>query len=40
MKMLVTGATGKFGTKVVETLLKTVPASQLAISVRKPEKAW
>ncbi|AGK52779.1 SDR family oxidoreductase [Bacillus sp. 1NLA3E] len=39
MKMLVTGATGKFGTKVVETLLKTVSASQLAVSVRKPEKA-
>ena len=39
MKMLVTGATGKFGTKVVETLLKTVPANQLAVSVRKPEKA-
>jgi NAD(P)H dehydrogenase (quinone) len=39
MKMLVTGATGKFGTKVVESLLKTVPVSQLAVSVRKPEKA-
>lgn len=39
MKMLVTGATGKFGTKVVEALLKTVPASQLAVSVRNPEKA-
>lgn len=39
MKMLVTGATGKLGTKVVETLLKTVPASQLAVSVRNPEKA-
>ena len=39
MKMLVTGATGKFGTKVVETLLKTIPASQLAVSVRNPEKA-
>jgi len=39
MKMLVTGATGKFGTKVLETLLKTVPANQLAVSVRKPEKA-
>ena len=37
--MLVTGATEKYGTKVVETLLKTVPASQLAVSVRKPEKA-
>ena len=39
MKLLVTGATGKFGTKVVETLLKTVPASQLAVSVRNPEKS-
>ena len=39
MKILVTGATGKFGTKVVESLLKTVPASQLAVSVRNPEKA-
>jgi len=39
MKMLVTGATGKLGTKVVETLLKTVPASRLAVSVRNPEKA-
>lgn len=39
MKLLVTGATGKLGTKVVETLLKTVPANQLAVSVRNPEKA-
>jgi NAD(P)H dehydrogenase (quinone) len=39
MKMLVTGATGKLGTKVVETLLKSVPASQIAVSVRNPEKA-
>jgi NAD(P)H dehydrogenase (quinone) len=39
MKMLVTGATGKLGTKVVETLLKTVPANQLVVSVRNPEKA-
>ncbi|MGR3206925.1 SDR family oxidoreductase [Bacillus glycinifermentans] len=39
MKMLVTGATGKLGSKVVETLLKSVPASQLAVSVRNPEKA-
>lgn len=39
MKMLVTGGTGKLGTKVVETLLKSVPASQLAVSVRNPEKA-
>ena len=39
MKLLVTGATGKFGSKVVENLLKTVPASELAVSVRNPEKA-
>ncbi|MEH7250185.1 SDR family oxidoreductase [Neobacillus niacini] len=39
MKFLVTGATGKLGSKVVETILKTVPASQLAVSVRDPEKA-
>ncbi|PLT33147.1 SDR family oxidoreductase [Bacillus sp. V5-8f] len=39
MKILVTGATGKLGTKIVETLLKTVPANQLAVSVRDPEKA-
>ncbi|PZD97170.1 SDR family NAD(P)-dependent oxidoreductase [Paenibacillus sambharensis] len=39
MKMLVTGATGKLGSKVVETLLKMVPANQLAVSVRNPEKA-
>ncbi|PLT27914.1 SDR family oxidoreductase [Peribacillus deserti] len=39
MKILVTGATGKLGSKVVEALLKTVPASQLAVSVRNPEKA-
>jgi NAD(P)H dehydrogenase (quinone) len=39
MKILVTGATGKLGTKVVEILLKTVPADQLAVSVRNPEKA-
>lgn len=39
MKMLVTGATGKLGTKIVEALLKTVPAEQLAVSVRNPEKA-
>ncbi|MCM3117849.1 SDR family oxidoreductase [Neobacillus sp. MER 74] len=39
MKILVTGATGKLGTKVVEALLKNVPANQLAVSVRNPEKA-
>ncbi|MDU0203885.1 SDR family oxidoreductase [Paenibacillus sp. MAH-36] len=39
MKILVTGATGKLGSRVVDVLLKTVPASQLAVSVRNPEKA-
>lgn len=39
MKHLVTGATGQLGSKVVETLLKTVPPDELAVSVRDPEKA-
>lgn len=39
MKILVTGATGKLGNLVVEALLKTVNADQLAVSVRNPEKA-
>ncbi|CCQ96476.1 NmrA [[Clostridium] ultunense Esp] len=39
MKILVTGATGKLGSMVVERLLKTVPAENLAVSVRHPEKA-
>ncbi|WP_338450913.1 SDR family oxidoreductase [Niallia oryzisoli] len=39
MKLLVTGATGKLGTKIVDTLLNTVPAEQVAVSVRNPEKA-
>jgi NAD(P)H dehydrogenase (quinone) len=39
MKLLVTGATRNFGTKVVETLLKTVPANQLSVSVRNTKKA-
>jgi len=39
MKLLLTGATGKLGTKVVEALLKTVPANQLVVSVRNLEKA-
>ncbi len=39
MKLLVTGATGKLGSKVVNELLKTVPAEQLAVSVRTPAKA-
>ncbi|WP_114167457.1 SDR family oxidoreductase [Exiguobacterium sp. TNDT2] len=39
MKYLVTGATGKLGSKIVDELLKSVPASELAVSVRHPEKA-
>jgi len=39
MKMLVTGATGKLGSKIVEALLKVVPVNQVAVSVRNPEKA-
>lgn len=39
MKILVTGATGKLGSKVIDSLLKVIPASDLAVSVRNPEKA-
>lgn len=41
MKLLVTGATGKLGSKIVSHVLKTVPVSlsQVAVSVRNPEKA-
>ncbi|MFE6076995.1 SDR family oxidoreductase [Paenibacillus sp. NPDC057886] len=39
MKILVTGATGHLGSLVVEALLKTVSAEDLAVSVRNPEKA-
>ncbi|SDZ39198.1 NAD(P)H dehydrogenase (quinone) [Evansella caseinilytica] len=39
MKMLVTGATGQLGALVVEALLKTVPAENVAVSVRDPQKA-
>ncbi|WP_214844483.1 SDR family oxidoreductase [Exiguobacterium sp. s150] len=39
MKYLVTGATGKLGSKIVDELLKSVPASELAVSVRNLEKA-
>ncbi|WP_433745709.1 SDR family oxidoreductase [Paenibacillus amylolyticus] len=39
MKILVTGATGQLGSLVVEALLKTDSAKDLAVSVRNPEKA-
>lgn len=39
MKYLVTGATGNFGSKVVDFLLKRVSPSDLAVSVRDPHRA-
>jgi NAD(P)H dehydrogenase (quinone) len=39
MKILVTGANGQLGSKVVEYLLATVPARNVAVSVREPQKA-
>lgn len=39
MKILVTGATGKLGGRIVQALLKSMPAEQIAVSVRNPEKA-
>ncbi len=37
--IIVTGATGKLGQNIVEQLLKKVPAREIGISVRAPEKA-
>jgi len=37
--IVVTGATGKLGRLVVEGLLKKVPAREIAVAVRSPEKA-
>jgi NAD(P)H dehydrogenase (quinone) len=37
--ILVTGATGHLGRLVVEGLLETLPARQVAVAVRNPEKA-
>src|SRR5688500_16365309 len=36
--IIVTGATGKLGRLVVEGLLRKVPAEQVAVAVRSPEK--
>ena len=38
MTLLVTGATGQLGSLVVKHLLAKVPAEQLAVSVRDPQK--
>ncbi len=37
--IVVTGATGKLGRLVIGELLKTVPATEIAVAVRSPEKA-
>jgi NAD(P)H dehydrogenase (quinone) len=37
--IVVTGATGKLGKLVVESLLSNVAASEIGVSVRDPEKA-
>ncbi|MFK4438752.1 uncharacterized protein YbjT (DUF2867 family) [Paenibacillus sp. RC21] len=39
MKILVTGATGNLGSKVVESLIETVPANNIVVSIRNAEKA-
>ena len=39
MKLLVTGANGKLGTKIVEHLLTKIEAENVIISVRDPKKA-
>jgi NAD(P)H dehydrogenase (quinone) len=37
--IVVTAATGQFGQLVVDGLLRTVPAEQIAVAVRNPDKA-
>lgn len=37
--IVVTGATGQLGRLVIASLLKKVPAAQIAVAVRNPEKA-
>lgn len=39
MKIGITGATGKLGSKVVELVLASVPAEDVIVSVRNPDKA-
>ncbi|MBA2676808.1 MAG: SDR family oxidoreductase [Ktedonobacteraceae bacterium] len=39
MSIVITGATGELGSLVVQHLLKKVPASEIVVSVRQPEKA-
>ena len=37
--IIVTGATGKLGSRIVERLQTLIPASEIAVSVREPQKA-
>lgn len=37
--IVITGATGQLGSLIVEEILKRVPAAQVAVSVRHPDKA-
>lgn len=39
MRVLVTGATGQLGSKVLDALVGSMPTGQVAVSVRSPEKA-
>ena len=39
MTVLITGATGQLGSLVVKHLLDRIPANDIAVSVRSPEKA-
>lgn len=39
MSIVITGATGHFGNRVIQELLKTIPASEIIASVRNVEKA-
>ena len=38
-KMIVTGATGQLGRMVLEKLLERIPADQIGVSVRDPQKS-
>src|SRR4051794_3312600 len=37
--IIVTGATGQLGSQIVQRLLERVPASQVGVSVRDPDRA-
>ncbi|MEQ0565432.1 NAD(P)H-binding protein [Amycolatopsis sp. NEAU-NG30] len=37
--IVITGATGKLGSRIVDQLLRRVPAAEIGVSVREPERA-